>query len=156
MSIPEELQAIIDGVLQRIEAEYGNKKIVVIMRGVPGSGLSTVANGIVGINGVVHSTDSFFMRNGKYVFDGSRLNEYHQANFEAFVRSIQDGKQRIIIDNTNIKLGNFRGYVLKAKANGYEVVEVRIPFPDPEVAAARNVQGIPLYAIQRMMQQFEE
>ena len=32
------------------------------------------------LNGVVHSTDEFFVKNGKYVYDNSRLQEAHEWN----------------------------------------------------------------------------
>lgn len=39
------------------------------MRGVPGSGKSTKAKKLAGSNGVIYSTDDFFMKNGEYIYD---------------------------------------------------------------------------------------
>jgi adenylate kinase family enzyme len=39
------------------------------MRGLPGSGKSTKAKELAGEQGLVFSTDDFFMVNGKYIFD---------------------------------------------------------------------------------------
>lgn len=43
------------------------------MRGLPGSGKSTKAKKIAGSQGVVYSTDDFFMVKGQYVYDGSKI-----------------------------------------------------------------------------------
>lgn len=50
------------------------------MRGVPGSGKSTKAKQLAGIKGLVYSTDDFFMKNGDYVYDPSKIGEYHDKN----------------------------------------------------------------------------
>jgi NEDD4-binding protein 2 len=40
-----------------------NDKLI-LMRGLPGSGKSTLAKKLAGENGVIYSTDDFFMKNG--------------------------------------------------------------------------------------------
>ena len=86
------------------------------MRGVPGSGKSTVANHIKGENGVIHSTDNYFMNeNGDYVFDKTLLGKHHQQNLEGthfliildFKLSIDSGIKTVIVDNTNTKKWEF-------------------------------------------------
>jgi adenylate kinase family enzyme len=47
------------------------------MRGVPGSGKSTKAKKLAGSNGVIYSTDDFFMKNGEYVYDVKFIGDYH-------------------------------------------------------------------------------
>ena len=51
--------------------------MLVLMRGLPGSGKSTKANKIAGEKGIVYSTDDFFMVDGKYVYDVKMIGEYH-------------------------------------------------------------------------------
>jgi energy-coupling factor transporter ATP-binding protein EcfA2 len=53
-----------------------NKNLILI-RGVSGSGKSTVSNLFRGVFSI--STDDMFMVDGKYKFDPSKLGEYHQA-----------------------------------------------------------------------------
>lgn len=43
------------------------------MRGLPGSGKSTTAKKLAGSEGVVYSTDDFFMVKGKYQYDSSKI-----------------------------------------------------------------------------------
>jgi adenylate kinase family enzyme len=51
------------------------------MRGIPGSGKSTTAKKLAGETGKIHSTDNYFMVDGEYKFDPSKIREYHEANF---------------------------------------------------------------------------
>lgn len=66
--------------------EYKGKKIVFIMRGVSGSGKSTIAKELAYPEGVIHSTDDYFYNEaGEYKFDPTKLSEYHEKNFQAFL-----------------------------------------------------------------------
>lgn len=74
------------------------------MRGLPGSGKSTAARKIAGQLGVIYSTDDFFMVKGSYVYDPSKIGEYHERNLERTIQAMKDNIKLIVIDNTNIKL----------------------------------------------------
>jgi adenylate kinase family enzyme len=50
------------------------EKIIYLVRGIPGSGKSTFAKSLGGTH---FETDQFFMVDGKYNFDGSKLKEAH-------------------------------------------------------------------------------
>ncbi|CAI2382942.1 unnamed protein product [Moneuplotes crassus] len=126
-----------------------------IMRGVPGSGKSTVAHKLCGENGVIHSTDNYFVNEeGVYEFDPSKIKEYHGQNYKDFKKSIDDKVETVVVDNTNVQEFEYKKYVEYATENGYVVSYVTLPFPDPEVAAERNSHGVPLEAIQRMMKKW--
>jgi hypothetical protein len=58
------------------------EKRLILLRGLPGSGKSTLAREIAGKNGVICSTDDFFYNDGRYIFDASKLGEYHDLNKE--------------------------------------------------------------------------
>jgi len=64
-------------------------KIVLLNRAVPGSGKTTFAKDIhakvsaAGYSIRVHSTDEYFMCDGRYAFDVSRLAECHARNLAA-------------------------------------------------------------------------
>lgn len=87
-------------------------KILYIVRGLPGSGKSTKAKALAGEQGLIYSTDDFFVVNGKYVYDAKMIPEYHAKNIERTVKAILQGKPVIVIDNTNIKLWEMKKYVL--------------------------------------------
>jgi predicted kinase len=61
----------------------------------------------------------------------------------------------IVVDNTHTQLWEFSGYVQIAEAFGYEVEIVRMDTP-VDVAASRNLHGVPLKAVQSMADRFQK
>lgn len=166
---PEEIQNAEDSLseLQRVmtdvrfraltDPELQGKKIVYIMRGVPGSGKSTIAKEIAeNFDGTIHSTDNFFInQTGTYEFDPTKVREAHEANIEAFSASLENNQPVIIVDNTNIKRWEFERYIELAKSAGYSVQEVNAPTPTLEEALERNLHDVPEEVIKRMLENFE-
>lgn len=131
-------------------------KVAYIMRGVPGSGKSTLAKHLAnGSDGAIHSTDDFFYVDGEYRFDPSKLREYHDRNYEAFCRSLNDGVPVVICDNTNTRRLHFERYVEAAYHAGYMVAFVVIPHPQAEVAAQHTIHKVSAIAIQRIIDEWE-
>lgn len=130
-------------------------KRAVIMRGVPGSGKSTIAKLLVGETGVIHSTDNYFYVEGVYSFSPSLLSQNHEKNFEAFCESLKKDVPIVICDNTNVKRTHFAHYISAAEAAGYQVDIVVMPHPDPEVAAIRNKHGVSSETIRQMIVDWE-
>lgn len=155
-----ELQQVMSEVRFRAltDPELAGKKIVYIMRGVPGSGKSTIAQEIVSdFGGAVHSTDDFFVnQQGEYEFDQSKLGKAHQANLDAFAESLDANQPVVIVDNTNIRRWEFAKYIKLANRAGYVVQEVKAPTPEAEEAVERNLHNVPEHAIRRMLNNFED
>jgi hypothetical protein len=106
-------------------------KLLIIMRGSPGSGKSHKAKQLVG-NGMIFSTDDFwgetpeaYKKNVKIAQDENRfmdtLIKYHQMNYERSVDAMKKGISPIVIDNTNIKKEYYQRYLDAAKIYGYRV-----------------------------------
>ena len=131
-------------------------KVAYIMRGVPGSGKSTVARMLAGEKGVIHSTDNFFYDvDGEYHFDLEQLQGNHDHNFEAFCHSLSDGIPIVICDNTNVKRCHFERYVEAAKRAGYIVAFVVMTHPKVEVATQRTLHKVSPETIQKMIDEWE-
>jgi predicted ABC-type ATPase len=133
----------------------GIKKKVVIMRGLQGSGKTTMAELLVGENGVIHSTDDYFVVNGKYFFDRTKLIENHAKNFAAFCESLKIGIPMVICDNTNARVEHFQHYMQAAEKAGYMVSIMTMLHPTPEIAAERTVHNVPLHTIQNVLRLWE-
>jgi len=129
-------------------------KVCFILRGVPGSGKSTYAKRLVENGGVIHSTDHWFTIDGVYKRDVSRLAKFHDLTFTCFCKSIEQSVERVVVDNTSIRVIEFDRYRAFAEANGYivEVIEFR---PDPSDAWRRNVHGVQLEKVVAMDTMFE-
>lgn len=108
------------------------KKTVIINRAVPGSGKTTITNCIVNelknnnLNIAIHSTDEYFMVENRYVFDISKLYEYHQININEFKKSIVNNIDIIICDNTNIAPWQTEEYTKIARANDYQIIFITL------------------------------
>jgi predicted DNA-binding transcriptional regulator YafY/predicted kinase len=104
------------------------KKTVIINRGIPASGKSTFAKNIVktivdnGFSAIRCSTDDFFMVDGEYRFDQSKLRRYHTLNQQNFENALKDDMYLVICDNTNIEPWEANVYYQLAKKYNYEVI----------------------------------
>jgi predicted kinase len=135
-----------------------NRKQMIIMRGLPGSGKSTLAGQLAGQTGVVYSTDDFFMEEGIYKFDPSKIGAHHAANQARVREACEAGVAPIVVDNTNTQRWEARPYVQIANEFGYHVrfVEPETPWAkDEEELTRRNVHGVPLEGIRRMLSRYE-
>ena len=134
---------------------------LVIMRGLPGSGKSTLAAQLAGPDGLVLSTDDFFVdtRTGTYVFDASRIAEAHAWNIRRAGEAMQRGHGVVVIDNTNTQRWEARPYVQHACRWRY-VVEVKEPCTswrrDADELARRNTHEVPVHAIEGMLRRWED
>lgn len=135
--------------------------VMYIMRGIAGSGKSTLAATLVAHGqGVVCSTDDYFLdAAGVYRFDPSKLHEAHLWNQQRVKEALRGGLSPVVVDNTHTQRWEAKPYVLLAAKFGYQV-QVKEPATswakDAKELARRNQHGVPLEAIQRMLDRWEE
>jgi len=135
-----------------------------ILRGISGSGKSTKAKELVG-NGVIHSTDDVITEHYDYDEFFRLINtenkfyllgNMHSKNLNNFKKSIDDGKNPIIVDNTNIKASDIKPYVKYALEMGFSdeniiIVEIGTGGLTAEELANRNTHGVQLKKIEDMI-----
>ncbi len=140
-------------------------RVMVINIGLPGSGKSSRAEQLVrdataeGKTAIIHSTDTYFIIDGVYKFEPARLWECHSRNRRATEQSLKDGIDVVIVDNTNLIREHREVYSKLAEEYGYAVqMQVVGGFAesDCQVYAARNSHSVPLEAILRMAQRYQE
>ena len=123
---------------------------VVIIRGLPGSGKSTMAKELAEITGMLHvETDMYFEKNGDYNFNPKLLPEAHAWCQEEARKALKSGKG-VIVSNTFTRVWEFQPYIDMAKEFGVpcQVITAKGNF--------QNVHGVPDHAIQRMKERWED
>jgi predicted kinase len=98
-------------------------KELILLRGLPGSGKSTLAKSLDGIH---IEADQFFMIDGEYRFDASKLKDAHNYCFTRtksymYIHSSKDTAERIIVSNTFTQEWEMKPYFELAEKNGYRV-----------------------------------
>ncbi|XP_058809583.1 uncharacterized protein LOC131674775 [Phymastichus coffea] len=153
--------------IQRIESDIAKGwKILIILRGCPGSGKTYLAQSIV--NHTMHgdfqshifSADHYLSRinGGVYAFDPSKLHDAHADCQSKVANAVRLGISPIIVDNTNTQAWEMKPYALMGVDNGYiiETLEPDTPWAhDISELAKRNQHGVPKLKIKLMINRFE-
>ena len=129
--------------------EYLKKsKIMFLMRGLPGSGKSSIVKAIEKMyrNTEVCSTDAFFKQeDGSYEFNRELLGTYHSNNQENAKGACVRNTPTIVIDNTNVKKWEMQPYVQMAREYNYLLIPVMPATEwahDPAILATRNKHNV--------------
>ncbi|XP_053528329.1 NEDD4-binding protein 2 isoform X2 [Artibeus jamaicensis] len=134
--------------------------ILVLLRGLPGSGKSFLARTLQEDNpsGIILSTDDYFYINGQYQFDAKYLGEAHEWNQNRAKEAFEKKVSPIIIDNTNLQAWEMKPYVALSQKHKYKVLFLE---PDtwwkfrPKELARRNIHGISKEKIKRMLERYQ-
>ena len=137
---------------------YG-AKLMVLMRGLPGSGKTTLAKELKGPSGIVLSTDDYFCdKHGKYIYEPSKIGDAHQWNKHRAIQRLKQSRTPIIIDNTNLQAWEMKPYVQLALQYGYDIdildVDTSWKLSSKELAR-RNTHGVPAKKIEEMKGRYE-
>lgn len=142
-------------------------RVLIIMRGAPGCGKSHLSRQIVEMtvgstysNYQTHifSTDDFYMVNGHYRYEKTRLPEAHEWNQRRVSTVAKQGLSPIIVDNTNIEIWEMEPYAKTAIYNGYylEIMEPKTPWARKAYQLAkRNIHSVPVTVIRRMLDNYQ-
>jgi predicted kinase len=126
---------------------------ITILRGIPGSGKSSLIPKEDGKSRIVVSADNYFIQpDGTYLFDATKLAEAHNGCLREYVAVVTnpDGHpDELVVDNTNISIEEVGRYYALGLAYGHQVRVVTL-LCDPEVAAERNVHGVQYPTCHRM------
>ena len=113
---------------------------MVIMRGGPGSGKSSIVKR-VGDRYVVCSADHFLVNDdGVYEWNQFRAGRAHGSCFRLCVENVVIGKD-VLIDNTNCKPQEMIPYLALCSAFGYTCTVIRTVC-DPEIAWRRQTHDV--------------
>ncbi len=131
-----------------------NQKQMIIMRGLPGSGKSTLIKQKYP-NAKICSADHYFEDKK---FDPALLTNAHLFCLNQAIKYINEEQPLIVIDNTNTKKWEFQKYIQLANENNYSIHYENVfdGGKTDEELFARNVHNVPLHTITNMRNRWEK
>jgi predicted kinase len=127
-------------------------KELILLRGLPGSGKSTLAKSL--LNSLIGhvEADMFFMNEGQYMFDATKLKQAHQwcqDKTESYMGP--HGLDKIVVSNTFTQEWEMKPYFDLAKKYGYIVFSLIIE----NRHEGKNEHGVPEEKLKQMRDRFE-
>ena len=120
---------------------------LILLRGLPGSGKSTFAKSLGGIH---IEADHYFMKDGEYKFDASKLKQAHE-----YCRTSTEGwmveGHNIVVSNTFTQEWEMDAYYELAGKYGYRVYSIIVENRHNGV----NEHGVPADKLEQMKNRFE-
>jgi predicted kinase len=144
-----------------------NPGTIVIMRGLPGSGKTDLAQTLAAevapmTSRIVSATDFFMTKNAQtgermFQFNPKGVPDSHKYCQAAARRALSDGIEVIIVDNCNIQRADYTQYLEWAEDFGYSVqyVVTKSLLKDAEKCAEHSVHKVPYATIRRMAEAWQ-
>lgn len=133
------------------------RKTIIMMRGLPGSGKTTMAKTFGGLR---LSTDDYWTLGGKsYQFVVALAPYAHKWNLARCHIAMVDQIPLIVIDNTNINRDQMLPYIELATIYDYRVIYAKPDTPwamDPVECAKRSSHNVPEEKVKLMAESWED
>jgi predicted kinase len=128
-------------------------KILYIVRGIPGSGKTTFAKTLGGVH---FEADQYFMVDGEYKFDVTKLKDAHkwcqgQVSNAMLLNYTANMNDTIVVSNTFTQEWEMEPYIEMAKEWGYSVFTIVVE----NRHGGKNVHGVPDDKLEIMRNRFE-
>jgi predicted kinase len=122
-------------------------KTLILLRGLPGAGKSTFAKMLGGIH---IEADHYFMKDGEYKFDASKLKQAHEYCRTSTEGWMMEG-YNIVVSNTFTQEWEMDAYYELAGKYGYRVYSLIVENRHNGV----NEHGVPADKLEQMKNRFE-
>jgi predicted kinase len=137
-------------------------KTFIILRGLPGAGKTTLIQYLekqYTQQASVCSADHFWYGSNphtpeNYKFDITKLSQAHGSCKSAVTKALNGRKPLIIIDNTNIRIREYKDYIKMAVDKDYELLSHAITGMSAEDSMKLTLHGVPLDTCKKMLQAF--
>lgn len=126
-------------------------KELILVRGISGSGKSTVAELIIPRNEVCSADDYFINGKGEYKFDVTKLKEAHQYCQTKCRLKMATEAPIVVVANTFTREWEMKEYYDLAESFGYRVHSIIVE----NHHGSENVHGVPDETLQKQKDRFE-
>ena len=126
-----------------------NKKFLFLVRGLPGSGKSTVAAELVADCGEMYAADDYFEKSGEYIFDAAQLPNAHAECRDNVEKAMLEACPKIAVHNTFSMRWEAEAYFALATKHNYSVSVVECQ------SSFGNIHGVPEGSVLKMIERWE-
>lgn len=133
-------------------------KIVVITRGIPGSGKSTFVDFIKKTvdHYAIHAVDDLHLdEDGNFFWDENKASSRYLLNYANFVKSCSENIPLVVCDCINLTRESVEKYVIAAREFGYIPYVVTPDQPSVLEASVRNTHQVSLPQLKDMSGKWE-
>ena len=125
--------------------------LLILIRGIPGSGKSTRAKMMQELNpALVHlEADMFFEASGEYKFDPTLLSTAHDWCYSNTAFNLLSGKN-VVVTNTFTKMWEMESYLAIAQRLGCDITIIEMK------SEYGSIHGVPEAKLQQMKARWEE
>jgi predicted kinase len=123
-------------------------KELFLLRGLPGAGKSTLAKSL---GGKYFEADMFFVRDGEYKFDGTKIKTAHEWCRSSVGGLMINDEPRLIVSNTFTQEWEMEAYYELAERYGYRVYSLIVENRHGGI----NEHGVPADKLEQMRNRFE-
>jgi len=129
---------------------------LILLRGLPGSGKSTLGDVILYTNQLTNqdvlSADNFFIdKNGEYVFDGAKIKEAHNNCQQKCAERMKHEFLKIVVANTITEEWEMKPYFEMADRYDYKVFSIVVENRHGGI----NEHNVPEEVLTKMRERFE-
>jgi predicted kinase len=124
------------------------EKILIVIRGIPGSGKTTFAHTI---GKAICCADDWYMRDGVYKWDYENIGNAHAWCQRKCKRFMQVGVDKVIVANTNITERSMQPYFDMAEEFGYRVFSIIVE----NRHGNKNIHDVPDATLNNMRNKFD-
>jgi predicted kinase len=119
-----------------------------LLRGLPGAGKSTIGQNLKTVN---FEADQYFMKDGQYKFDPTKLRDAHEWCQNKVERCMVEGIRDISVSNTFTQEWEMQAYIDMASAYGYTVFSIVVE----NRHGGKNIHNVPTEVLEKMKNRFE-
>lgn len=133
------------------------RRRLIVVRGLPGSGRSSVARNFGGSSGVIVDADPARSEQG-HGLSALRMASAHLGAMDAVARAIESGAPSIIVEGSMPRLFQVRDFFEQASAAGYSAAVISpdtVWARDPVECAARSRSGLSVRQIEQLAASFQ-